>query len=380
MRLVVGQRVVELPRGDQVAAVELHHARIVRIFHRQRRSQVVDLQVKGAVKIPVAGDPVEIGELVVERHFIAREEPPRVVERGGVVAPFVVEFAVRGQYGDARRIDAVGLGELYQRQRIFLLAGIQLAQQQMILGLVGGGFDERLRFGYGAVVLAGSHQQAAFEFRQGVDPAETHLRRIEHGDRREGLPLLVVEHRQHAVGVGILRVDLAQPVVGADRVAVAVVENLRLPQLQQVPFVGRVGAEGAFGMAQGGGSIVVKQQFGQFVPCGPVGRIGFDGAFQRRAGRGGVPLDEGLLDPFGEEVESPERVGHLRRRRDLRGFPGESAAEDRSEQEQKEWFSHRRGCHMLLNGTGAALRMRRPSRFQSNSVSNWRRKRTSFSK
>ena len=124
MRLVINQRVVQLPRSDQMVAVELYHTRIVGIFHRQRRCQIVDLQVVSAVKIPVSGDPVEITELVFERHFVAREKPPRVVERRGEIVPLVVEFAVSGQNGGAGRVDAIGLAELSQCQRILLLTSV----------------------------------------------------------------------------------------------------------------------------------------------------------------------------------------------------------------------------------------------------------------
>ena len=73
MGFVELQRTFEIARWNQVVAVQLRDAKIVRVFDCQIRDQVVDLEKIGAVEIFRRGDLFEEIYLRLERNVVGFE-------------------------------------------------------------------------------------------------------------------------------------------------------------------------------------------------------------------------------------------------------------------------------------------------------------------
>ena len=366
VQLVERQRFVQLPRGDQVFAVEVRDLRVVGILQCQKCRQLVDLQEVFAVETQVGREPFELGDLAPGGQLVRVEEASRNRQEGGIVLFAVVVVARGDQRGDVRGIEFDRIGERLRCERIAPHECVEFAEGHVVFGFVGSRLGERLRLGQCAVVLPRVDQQPAFRGAQHRDTPEAELRRVEHRDRFVGAFGLGIEGGQQTEVLGILRVAAREAAVDVQRFVVAVSDQKGLPVELAVPFVRRVELRGLSREADHFADrplAACGERPGQFVVGRCIGRIAADGLREERAGPGRIEADHLPFDPLGVEIDAAQRVGNrIGPLRPCRAAPRRTG-EGRAEKEQCERYGGR-----TFHGA------------DQRAESNWRRKRTSFSK
>ena len=151
------------------------------------------------------------------------------------------------------------------------------------------------------VALLGLHQQVAFHLAQIGVATHAHLGRIERGDGRVGLLVLLVEGRQDAVEVQIARVTLVERPIDGQGIGIAFGHQQRLPVGAVIPEVGRILPVGLFGPLRQLFR-VVAQPVGDKRKVGrSVERIDLQGLLQKGATAGGITVNREGLHPLGVE-------------------------------------------------------------------------------
>lgn len=190
-----------------------------------------------------------------------------------VVLPSGVEIGQRHQRLDVRGVDLQRPAVFGEGQRILAVDAVEVGQHDVVLYLVGSGFDHRAGFFDGFADLVRGHQHAPFHGAQQRNASEAQLRRIERREGHEGRPFLLVEGCHDAVVVRVFRVLLQQAAVDLQCFVETVGHEQRLSVKLVVPLVRGVEPEGAAGRFDGFVGRRVQEVAGQLVPGRGIGRV-----------------------------------------------------------------------------------------------------------